>query len=391
MSASRTTALKLAGRTASLVIALALLPAVAVARAAARPPQADGREEGSPRASRRRTRPDSLAGRAAPARSQDAGRTLARAAGRAQGRPQVRQAPQGAAARTCRAAKRPPKLATTAGLRTRDRPIELLRSYDIPKDDPSYDRLLNWSWSYDSAIAAAAFSAQGESSRQATRLLDQLSALQRTDGSIDLAFNARDRARPPLLPLRSGTIAWLGLAAVTYDAAFDSDRYRDTAERAAGFLLSRSSQPNGLIAGGPDVKWVSTQHNLVAYTLLDRLGDELARAGDDKHAGAFHEAAATIGAAIDERAAGCRKKDSALLPPRGSTTTRGHWTPRRSAACTSSAATSPELGKLVLAGAERGVRDRQAVDRGVAGTTRRPSTPTYEADGPFIGYKPVPR
>ena len=42
--------------------------------------------------------------------------------------------------------------------------LELVRSFDIPSQDPAYDRLLNWSWTYDSAVAAAAFVASGDAS-----------------------------------------------------------------------------------------------------------------------------------------------------------------------------------------------------------------------------------
>ena len=49
---------------------------------------------------------------------------------------------------------------------------------------------------------------------QAEQLLDQLAALQRTDGSIDFAFNVADGSS--LQQFRSGSIAWIGLAAATY-------------------------------------------------------------------------------------------------------------------------------------------------------------------------------
>ena len=62
-------------------------------------------------------------------------------------------------------------------------PLLLARSYDIPTNDPSYLRLLNWSWTYDSAVAATAFAAAGNQS-ESEQLLDQLAALQHTDGSI---------------------------------------------------------------------------------------------------------------------------------------------------------------------------------------------------------------
>ena len=274
----------------------------------------------------------------------------------------------------------PKRARRLAGEAPSGEPIELLRSYDIPRDDPSYDRLLNWSWTYDSAVAAAAFAAVGER-RQATRLLDQLAALQRTDGSIDLAFNVstHESARPP----RSGTVAWLGLAAVTYDAAFESDRYRETAERAARFLLALE-RPSGLLAGGPDVKWVSTQHNLVAYTMLERLGDELERAGDGKGAGAHHAAAATIGAAIDAKllVAG----DGAAYFRQGLDDDTQALDTQAIGSMYLIGRSQPQLGRLVLAGAESGYA---IGDRSIELSPEKATfNGTYAAGGPFIGYRP---
>jgi hypothetical protein len=299
--------------------------------------------------------------------------------------------------RACLAARRPPRAArariaaataavrapTTAALApalvagASGSPIEMLRSYAIPTDDPSYDRLLNWSWSYDSALAAAAFAAGGDR-EQATRLLDQLAALQRTDGSIEIAFNVQTGEASSLI--RSGTVAWLGLAAVTYDAAFDTDRYRDTAERAAGFLLSLQ-HVDGLVAGGPDVKWVSTQHNLLAYTLLDRLGDEVA--GDVKRAGAYREAAATMGTAIDARL---------LVQEKGRAFFRQGLDDDAQALDTQAIGSMylmgrgrADLGALVLGGAQSFAVGKRSIERSDDKATFNGS---YEAPGPFIGYRP---
>jgi hypothetical protein len=127
----------------------------------------------------------------------------------------------------------------------------------------------------------AAFAASG-SAAQAGQLLDQLAALQHTDGSIEIAFNVSSGAAQPVF--RSGTIAWVGLAAAIYDKQFSSSRYLQTEELAANYILSLQ-RGNGLIAGGPAVSWVSTQHNLIAYDLLERLGTELQAAGDLTAAG----------------------------------------------------------------------------------------------------------
>jgi hypothetical protein len=173
--------------------------------------------------------------------------------------------------------------------------LALVRSYEIPPGDPSYTRLLNVSWTYDSAVSAAAFVAAGAQA-QAQQLLDQLAALQNTDGSIDYAFNVATGEGTPLY--RAGTIAWMGLADASYDLAFHSSRYLAGEKLAASYLLSLQGA-NGLIRGGPDVKWVSTQHNLVAYTFLVRLGSELSQAGASSEAARYQAAAAQVAAGID--------------------------------------------------------------------------------------------
>jgi len=187
-------------------------------------------------------------------------------------------------------------IATTAALAPigGEGKLALVRSYEIPPGDPSYERLLNWSWTYDSATSAAAFVQSGNQA-QARQLLDQLAALQNSDGSIDFAFNVATGAGVPLL--RAGTIAWLGLAAVSYDQTFKTNAYLSTEELAANYLLSLQGS-NGLLRGGPDVKWVSTQHNLIAYAFLARLGSELEGNGDTKGAARYQTAAAQISAGV---------------------------------------------------------------------------------------------
>jgi hypothetical protein len=174
-------------------------------------------------------------------------------------------------------------------------PVALARSYEIPSDDPSYERLLNWSWTYDSAVAAAGFAATADSA-QSAQILDQLTALQRTDGAIDIAFNVATGDSEPVL--RTGTAAWLGLAAATYDQAFASKRYLEAEQRTAKFLLSLQNS-DGLLRGGPDVKWVSTQHNLISYVFLARLGNEEQAAGDAGSASSYWAAAGAIAHGID--------------------------------------------------------------------------------------------
>lgn len=148
-------------------------------------------------------------------------------------------------------------------------PVLLARSYQIPKDDPDYERLLNWSFTYDSAVTASAFVSLGEKA-QATQILDQLAALQFNTGAIDIAFNVVTGQGAGLY--RSGNVAWLGLAAATYDQRFSSTRYLDTARRSADFLIELQGS-NGLIKGGPKLEWNSTLHNLIAYSFFMRMAE----------------------------------------------------------------------------------------------------------------------
>jgi hypothetical protein len=258
--------------------------------------------------------------------------------------------------------------------------LALVRSYQIPAGDPSYARLLNISWTYDSAVSAAAFVAAGAQA-QAQQLLDQLAALQNTDGSIDYAFNVANGEGTPLY--RSGTIAWMGLAGASYDIAFHTNRYLPSEKLAANYLLSLQGT-NGLIRGGPDVKWVSTQHNLIVYAFLVRLGSELTQAGATSEAAHYQAAAAQIAAGIDTN----------LLVLEGSTAyfREGLEDNIQSLDVQALGAAylagrgEGDLGELVLAHAQSAF----ALSGRSISLSLEPSSynETYSSPGPFTGYAP---
>lgn len=150
-------------------------------------------------------------------------------------------------------------------------PLRLVRSYLIPAGDPSAARLANWSWTYDSAAAATAFVDAGDRVHAAV-LLGQLGALQRATGSIATAFDVLTGESSGVV--RCGTVAWVGLAAAAYDHRFHTSRYASVAMRAAAELRSLA-RGDGLVEGGPDVTWISTEHNLLAYGLFTRLAHDL--------------------------------------------------------------------------------------------------------------------
>ena len=153
--------------------------------------------------------------------------------------------------------------------------LYLVRSYDIPADDPSASRLANLSWTYDSAVAAIAFDSYG-ATYAAQELLDQLKALQRTDGSLEYAFNVNTGTS--VSQFRAGAMAWVGYAALAYRKTYDNSRYDNMLAGIVRYLLALRNS-DGLVRGGPDVTWTSTQHNLLIAGMLRDLAADLGTKG----------------------------------------------------------------------------------------------------------------
>jgi hypothetical protein len=150
----------------------------------------------------------------------------------------------------------------------------LVVSYAVPATDPG--AVVNGrAWTYDSAVSAAAAAAT-DREPVARRILDALARVQRGDGGFASSY-AADGSNPDSL-LRTGAVAWVGLAAVGYRAAFCTTRYDALLVGVARWLLERrvsssASPAFGLLVGGPDVNWVSTEHNLEARAFFARLDD----------------------------------------------------------------------------------------------------------------------
>jgi hypothetical protein len=176
--------------------------------------------------------------------------------------------------------------------------LQLIRSFDIPTSDSNYERLANLSWTYDNALAVIAF-IDADAKTQAEQLLDQLMALQRTDGSLDFAYDASSGEGSA--QIRSGALAWVGIAATYYRRTYGSTRYDALIAGVASYLLTLRTSA-GLIEGGPDVSWVSTQHNLLTVgflrDLMYSLWSKPAESSLGMDAGAFNKAQDTMGEAI---------------------------------------------------------------------------------------------
>jgi hypothetical protein len=258
--------------------------------------------------------------------------------------------------------------------------LQLIRSFDIPTDDPAYERLLNWSWTYDSAVTATAFASVGLQ-EQAGRLLDQLAALQHKDGSIEFAFNVLTGESSA--SVRAGSVAFDAIAFSNYDSAFGSTLYLDNARRAADYLLSLRNE-EGLVRGGPDVKWVSTQHNILTLIALMTLSQQLEEQGDEGGAATYREAAAEIVKGIDSQLI---VRDGGLLHFRQGV--GDEVVPLDTQALGIIYARflgDDELAKQVYEYAQQNF----AIDgRSIALSSKKTSyNMTYEAKGPFTGYRP---
>jgi hypothetical protein len=164
---------------------------------------------------------------------------------------------------------RPEPIAMAAATTTTS--LALVRSFDIPTSDSSFNRLANLSWTYDNALAALGFMDNGAKS-QAVQLLDQLQALQHADGSIAFAYDVATGRESG--QIRTNALAWVGIAAVAYRNKYNDSRYDALIAGLAKYLLAEKRASDGLFPGGPDVTWVSTQHNLLAAEFLRSAGVE---------------------------------------------------------------------------------------------------------------------
>jgi hypothetical protein len=107
-------------------------------------------------------------------------------------------------------------------------------------------------------------------------VLDELARLQRADGGLAFSYDLRTGRGSGVM--RSGSIAWVGLAAAQYRMATCSHRYDDLLVGVAGWLWAQrvedpAAAGHGLVRGGPGIAWISTEHNLETRAFLARLAE----------------------------------------------------------------------------------------------------------------------
>src|SRR4051812_18134397 len=140
--------------------------------------------------------------------------------------------------------------------------LGLVPSFAAPVGAPGAAAVAGRAWTYDSAVTAAGRAAAGREAA-ARPLLEQPAVLQRAGGGPGGSYDLRTGTGDGVA--RSGVVAWVGLAAVQYRQSTSSHRFDAVAAGAARWLLrlriAGAGVPGaGLIRGGPDVPWASTEH-----------------------------------------------------------------------------------------------------------------------------------
>jgi len=146
-----------------------------------------------------------------------------------------------------------------------NRSTGLIASYEGDKS------LKDMAFTYDQALAVQAFLASGDIKRAQAILNFYSGKAEQSDG---LYYNAYD-AKTGLLreyTIQSGPNAWIGISACQYVEQTGDKGLLAVAEAIADILIRmQDGSTDKGIKGGPDLDWVSTEHNLDAYALFRML------------------------------------------------------------------------------------------------------------------------
>ncbi len=137
----------------------------------------------------------------------------------------------------------------------------LLVSYAVPPEDPLAPFLTGRSYTYDNAVGAISFLLQGRSG-DARSVLSALQRLMAPNGTLGFSYQVNSSWTDSRV--RTGTLAWVGYAMALYQRQTGDRTFQANAEKIAVYLKGLQ-QSGGSLRGGPDVGWVSTEHNIDAY------------------------------------------------------------------------------------------------------------------------------
>jgi hypothetical protein len=133
------------------------------------------------------------------------------------------------------------------------------------------------SFAYDIAAGAIAFTMLRQQDA-AGELLDLLTYIMNSDGSIGFSLNTYGDNFYHMENKKSGTIAWCGYAMAFYERFFNDTRFREPAEKIAAYLTALQVQNTrddryGLIKGSDSAQWCNVEHNVDAYFFFDLMNE----------------------------------------------------------------------------------------------------------------------
>ncbi|MDD5129749.1 MAG: PilZ domain-containing protein [Candidatus Omnitrophica bacterium] len=131
--------------------------------------------------------------------------------------------------------------------------------------------IANWSFTYDLALLAQAYSRFGDFER-ARKILDFFAHNAKRENGWFLNAYYVDDGAPAEFILHSGPNLWVGLAAMQYMQFAKNQAYLELAESIAQSIIDLQNQDaEGGIRGGPTMSWYATEHNLDAYAFFNML------------------------------------------------------------------------------------------------------------------------
>ena len=142
---------------------------------------------------------------------------------------------------------------------------QLLVSYTIPPGDLPF--LIGRSYTYDNAAGAIALLLWGQQERAQT-ILSNVERLMDRQGTLGFSYQVNSSSVDSRV--RTGALAWVGYAMLLYQQVTQDDRFQGAAVRIGEYLKGLET-PLGSLKGGPDVAWVSTEHNVDAYFFFREL------------------------------------------------------------------------------------------------------------------------
>jgi hypothetical protein len=131
--------------------------------------------------------------------------------------------------------------------------------------------IANWAFIFDQSLAAQAYTNFSDFER-ARKILDFFTKkAKRLNGLFFNAYYVND-GQPAEYVVHSGPNIWLGIAIVHYTKKTQDMRYFPLAEEIASNIINLQEQDkSGGIRGGPNVEWLSTEHNLDAYAFFNMM------------------------------------------------------------------------------------------------------------------------